>query len=288
MDFEAYAAFTADFYYASEVPLPSPEMLDPRVTLMGPVLLRRPRLLHYLQLYRPAMAQELLAAMAGREELYATFRDLLTLLYLQFDPDLATWVTAHEYRRAVERLTAFLVPDVASPEARFLQAHVPLVISTQYHTHSYPVPHKRTRREQPSTWPADAFVLWFRQRLLRAVIIRHERFPNNPLWVAPDGSFRGLAHPTEQEIDDLNRLRKAICGPTHTGRPKGTGRFKSDQDFQTTMLHHIQSLLHAGRRPTQENIAECENVTDRQIRAWETRHGITCAEIARRRAKLSS
>src|SRR5207245_11042426 len=127
-------------------------------------------------------------------------------------------------------------------------------------------------------------VWWFKQRLLLAVKTRLKRYPDNPLWVLPNGVYRDVRTPTPQEWSDFGKLLQAVYSPVRPGRPKGSGFHHDAKDFLSKVLPVMCDLIRKGRQPTQENVAPYLNTTDRQIRECVMGFHLVCDDL-RQRAK---
>jgi len=106
---------------------------------------------------------------------------------------------------------------------------------------------------------------WFRQSLILASRVTLERFPDNPLWMAPDGSIQGAQHPRFQRLHycEWEELNERVCAPVKRGRCMGSGgRFRDAQDFREAVIRDLRALRQRGRDETQLELARLWYQTD--------------------------
>jgi hypothetical protein len=272
----AFAALTAKLYQAAGEDTP-PAALNPFVLLAGPELLRRPWLEQY---FDRAIVREIHAAMQGREELYGQMHDLRNLLRLQTHPltpdtqravsqGLAqeydvfippkdiVWMTDQDIEAASTRLTAFMTTQISDPElVRYVNRHVPLVLSTANREHTLRPAKGRTVRIHPMQLAPHALERWFQERLLHAVDMRLTGDPENPLWVLPDGRVHGFPLATRRQLRELTDWLDWLCTPKQRTRPPDIKSLTKDEFYARWPAAVAQAQKwRGGRRIRNEDIA---------------------------------
>jgi hypothetical protein len=95
----------------------------------------------------------------------------------------------------------------------------------------------------------EEFLKWFQQRLTLAFKLKLERFPQNPLWMAPDGSIPRAQESTYQHYQEIGELMRLVCLDPRVGRPPkimdGTERPKPSKGGLDPILAHQAYRLSA-------------------------------------------
>jgi hypothetical protein len=271
----AFACLTAELYDTARAITP-PGALDPFVILVGPEFRRQPALERYVN---PSIVRAINVAMNGREELYSQMRDLLLLLQLQFNPlkpqrqraiaqwywqqfEICTepsqlvWMTERECWAAMKRLTTFITADWNEEITRYVAWHVPFVLHTARMQHQLREATGRRVKRQPTLLTPQPFIWWFKERLLCAVKTRLDRCPENPLWVLPNGTMRGLHLATEQDYTDFGTWKTAVCQPVRRGPRSGPRDYADVPEFLETVAKFIRSQHDKGMSTAQIDVAQ--------------------------------
>lgn len=96
------------------------------------------------------------------------------------------------------------------------------------------------------------------------------------------------------EWDEIGDFVERLRSNRPTGRPRGSGTFSSAEEFEAALTAVVEELLRQGQKPTQARVAQHlstprsigadqpEELSDRQLRAWCTRFGLSFVDLVGR------
>ncbi len=276
-----------------------PWQFDPFAVRFGPDLQRRPEL---ERLFTDSMLREIDAAMKGQEDQYIQFQGLLDLLQLQRhwskpaaqraneQRAFSQWfcqscgldvpqqyttldMLDYEYDATIVKVSSFLTSKAPSEEVmRLCHWAVPLVLRTVYDTHAIQARDRhsvKTVVRRPTLLQPEGFLWWFQQRLVHAVTLRRDKYPQMPLWASPRGRQTIETRPaTPQDYHDFAALLEALYQPTRPGRPPGRKNMSEDEFWQR-YSEMYQKLLDAyDSKPRRYEVAEALDIDAKTFRTY--------------------
>jgi hypothetical protein len=92
-------------------------------------------------------------------------------------------------------------------------------------------------------------------------------------------ALRGTETSLTDLIHEAKRWWSRFRGRALQGRPRGSGTWRNAGEFRDAARNVVRTLRERGYKPTQENVAENLNCSDRVLRQWIDRYGVTWDDI---------
>lgn len=114
------------------------------------------------------------------------------------------------------------------------------------------------------------------------------------LWHPERGEEQWAAHGIERAEDPQAAVSRALRGlgllheAAHGGRPRGSGTFRSAEDFESQIIKIARQLISKQVYPSQERVAKRFERDARTLRDWCTRHHTSWQTLIKRAHDIPS